>query len=75
VAGECVDMGNDSGPNIEALRRSAEAEFGGVFRRGISGKIFLGEIFSRKDIEIDSENGWIRGRRSISLLETRPSEL
>jgi hypothetical protein len=52
-------MGIDSGPNIEALK---------VFRRGISGKIFLGEIFSGKDIEIDSENGWIRGRSSISAL-------
>jgi len=59
VAGECVDMGNDSGPNIEALRRSAEAEFG---------RNFSGGIFSEKDIEIDSEFGWIRGRSSISAL-------
>ena len=42
-------MGIDSAPNIGALKGSAEAvfraDYGGVFRRGISGKIFLGEIF------------------------------
>jgi hypothetical protein len=34
VTGECVDMGIDSGPNIGALRRSAEADFGRNFSGG-----------------------------------------
>jgi len=49
VTGGGLDMGIDSAPNIGALKGSAEAvfraDYGGVFRRGISGKIFLGEIF------------------------------
>jgi hypothetical protein len=51
IIGLCVDMGIDSAPNVEALSGSAEADF----RRGISGKFFLGEIFWEADIEIDSE--------------------